>query len=278
MTLEEKRERHRISNYKSYLRNAEKYREYARRYRTEHREKVLEATRKWKRENAEWRKEYRQLNRKRDYTTAKLWKARNKERVNARRRELHVLNPEKMRIYHRNRYYADREKAQERARESSKKRRTIHRTKHLEYRRKYREQNKDKVNVTHRRWTEENREEVRRKRRIYLQALLKNNPEYKLLHYMRNRVKAILKGERKCARTLVLLGTTIEHLKKHFESQFRDGMSWENYGLTGWHIDHIKPCASFDLTNLEEQKRCFHYTNLQPLWWWENLAKADKLQ
>lgn len=54
-------------------------------------------------------------------------------------------------------------------------------------------------------------------------------------------------------------------------------MSWENYGIRGWHIDHIKPCASFDLSIIEEQKECFHYTNLQPLWWHENLAKSDKI-
>lgn len=53
-------------------------------------------------------------------------------------------------------------------------------------------------------------------------------------------------------------------------------MTWENYGVHGWHIDHIRPCKSFDLTDPEQQKECFHYTNLQPLWWWENLEKGGK--
>jgi hypothetical protein len=53
-------------------------------------------------------------------------------------------------------------------------------------------------------------------------------------------------------------------------------MSWNNYGIKGWHIDHIKPCSSFDLSDLEQQKKCFHYTNLQPLWWYDNLIKSDK--
>lgn len=54
-------------------------------------------------------------------------------------------------------------------------------------------------------------------------------------------------------------------------------MTWDNWNFKGWHIDHIIPCSSFNLNNLEEQKKCFHYTNLQPLWWWENLSKSNKV-
>ena len=69
----------------------------------------------------------------------------------------------------------------------------------------------------------------------------------------------------------------MQTLKQHLESQFKDGMSWNNHGVKGWHIDHIKPCASFDLTDPEEQKKCFHFSNLQPLWWIDNLKKKDKI-
>ena len=62
-------------------------------------------------------------------------------------------------------------------------------------------------------------------------------------------------------------------LKKHIEIQFKEGMSWENHSLNGWHIDHIIPCASFDLTDPDQQKKCFHYTNLQPLEKIENIKK-----
>lgn len=58
--------------------------------------------------------------------------------------------------------------------------------------------------------------------------------------------------------------------------QFKDGMNWGNYNYNGWHIDHIKPCALFDLSKEEEQKKCFHYTNLQPLWGIDNLKKGDR--
>ena len=87
----------------------------------------------------------------------------------------------------------------------------------------------------------------------------------------------VSKEKKKAESSMNLLGCTAEHLKKHLEVQFKDDMSWENYGIKGWHIDHIKPCASYDLSIIEEQKECFHYTNLQPLWWFENLAKSDKI-
>ena len=61
----------------------------------------------------------------------------------------------------------------------------------------------------------------------------------------------------------------------HLEAQFKPGMTWDNYGLKGWHVDHIRPCASFDLRDPEQQRRCFHYTNLQPLWAEENLKKGS---
>lgn len=80
----------------------------------------------------------------------------------------------------------------------------------------------------------------------------------------------------RCAGTLELLGCSTDAAKMHIESQFSEGMAWENHGLHGWHIDHIKPCASFDLTLDSEQRKCFHYSNLQPLWAKDNIKKSDK--
>jgi hypothetical protein len=72
-----------------------------------------------------------------------------------------------------------------------------------------------------------------------------------------------------------IIGCTIKEFKEHIESLFKEGMTWENYGPKGWHIDHIKPYKLFNLLDPEEQKKCCHYTNLQPLWWHENIAKSD---
>ena len=74
-----------------------------------------------------------------------------------------------------------------------------------------------------------------------------------------------------------LLGCTVSFFMKHIESQWKEGMTWDNYGYRGWHIDHIIPCSAFDLTKEEEQKKCFHYTNQQPLWAEENMKKGAKI-
>lgn len=68
-----------------------------------------------------------------------------------------------------------------------------------------------------------------------------------------------------------MLGCELPYLKNYLQLKFTNGMTWENYGK--WHVDHIKPCAAFDLSKQKEQKECFHYTNLQPLWAQDNLKK-----
>jgi len=81
--------------------------------------------------------------------------------------------------------------------------------------------------------------------------------------------------QKKHGNTMELTGCTKEHLLQHLKSKFTEGMSWENYGQ--WHIDHIRPCASFNLEDPEEQKKCFHWTNLQPLWAEDNIRKGAKV-
>ena len=93
---------------------------------------------------------------------------------------------------------------------------------------------------------------------------------------MRGRVRDALKRDnaKKSDHTMTMVGCTIAELYKYLEDQFVDGMSWEN--RSEWHIDHRRPCASFNLLDVEQQRMCFHYTNLQPLWSNDNLCKSDK--
>jgi len=72
------------------------------------------------------------------------------------------------------------------------------------------------------------------------------------------------------------LGCTIDELKLYLEAQFEPWMTWDNYGYYGWHIDHIKPLANFDLTNRDQFLEACHYTNLQPMFWHDNLTKCAK--
>jgi hypothetical protein len=70
-----------------------------------------------------------------------------------------------------------------------------------------------------------------------------------------------------------LIGCSKPELVAHIEAQFQPGMSWENYGRGGWEIDHIIPCGAFDLTEPAQQRACFHFTNLRPLWRIDNLRR-----
>jgi len=105
----------------------------------------------------------------------------------------------------------------------------------------------------------------------------KNNPEALIARRLRNRLgNALMKCHTsKSDHTLALLGCSLKQFKQHIESQFKEGMNWDNHNE--WHLDHIVPCSSFDLTIPEQQQRCFHYSNLQPLWAFENLFKSDTL-
>jgi hypothetical protein len=105
----------------------------------------------------------------------------------------------------------------------------------------------------------------------------RTDPQFKIAVALRKRVVLALKtrGISKSRSLLELLGCSIPALKEHLENQFRAGMSWANHGK--WHVDHIRPCAAFDLTRVEEQKLCFHYSNLQPLWAEENMRKSAKI-
>jgi hypothetical protein len=104
-----------------------------------------------------------------------------------------------------------------------------------------------------------------------------NNLNHKIIHSYRNRIRLALYNNQKSGHTLELLGCTIEELKQYLEPQFTEGMSWDNYGRYGWHMDHIIPCSIFDMSDPIEQKQCFHYTNLQPLWAKDNLSKGNRL-
>jgi len=98
--------------------------------------------------------------------------------------------------------------------------------------------------------------------------------QVKLRKRLRKRIKNVLKGNPKSLSLTKSLGCTYKELKLYLESLFQPGMTWQNYGK--WHIDHIRPCASFDLSKPEEQLKCFHFSNLQPLWAEENLSKGKR--
>jgi hypothetical protein len=107
------------------------------------------------------------------------------------------------------------------------------------------------------------------KRKIY-------DIDFRLRRSLRSRMYYAVKNGYKCDKTMELIGCDINTLKNHLESKFTEGMSWSNYGKNGWEIDHIIPCSLFNLTNDLDQKECFNYLNLQPLWMLDNILKSNK--
>lgn len=103
----------------------------------------------------------------------------------------------------------------------------------------------------------------------------KVDPAFRIAETLRARMQGALNGTCKSARTMKLVGCTIKFLMEYLEAQFLPGMSWENYG-SKWHVDHSQPCSSFDLTDPAQQRQCFHYSNLQPMWAADNISKGAK--
>jgi len=101
----------------------------------------------------------------------------------------------------------------------------------------------------------------------------RNDLNYKLRKGLSARIRQALRHQKshKTSATIKMLGCSIAELKAFLQNKFEDGMTWENYGE--WHVDHIKPCAAFDLTKTDEQNKCFNFSNLQPLWEEDNHTK-----
>jgi len=185
------------------------------------------------------RREYYQKNKNRINQLRKQWREDNKEKIKKQKKEWYNKddNQSKKKQHDKEYYRLNKEKIKQRVIQ-------------------YRQKNKDK----------RNKQEVKRRN---------ENLSVHILTVLRGRFRQVLKGANKAFTTKELLGCDLPTFIKHLENQFAEGMTWKNYGLYGWHIDHIRPCASFDLTKPEDQVKCFHYTNLQPLWAKDNLIKGS---
>ena len=141
------------------------------------------------------------------------------------------------------------------------------------------EESKLKEKERIKKWNEENRQILNKKR----VERRNNSVQYKLTCILRTRLSNAIKGNYKSGSAIRDLGCSVEELIQYLEKQFfpnpRTGeeMSWKNHSRNGWHIDHIIPLASFNLIDREQLLKACHYTNLQPLWAKENIAKRDKI-
>lgn len=117
---------------------------------------------------------------------------------------------------------------------------------------------------------------TKKKIREYIKSKRHNDIHYRIKDNLRRRINYALNHSKKSTRTSELLGCSLQDFKLYIESLWKKGMNWNNYGKFGWHLDHIQPCANFDLTDPDQQKKCFHYSNIQPLWAKDNWSKGSR--
>jgi len=187
-------------------------------------------------------KRYREANKERLSGYLKTWNENNKEYVSADRKKYYRENIETIR----------------------------------EKRAVARKRNANKIAAHNKRWKAANRDRVNSYNRDTVMLRYKEDPLFALLMNSRRRLLLAFanKGYSKRSTTAKLLGCDMETLSLHLESKFTEGMTWANRGFYGWHVDHVVPLAS--ARNVEELERLCHYTNLQPLWAADNIAKGAR--
>jgi Prasinovirus endonuclease VII len=137
--------------------------------------------------------------------------------------------------------------------------------------------NRSKLKSYYRDYLQKHRARIRVRLRNHSAHRMATDPNYKLRKLLSKRMRDALHGIGRADSVLGLVGCSIAKFRQHIESKFKPGMSWQNWNYRGWHIDHIRPCSSFDLTDEQQQRQCFHYTNTRPLWAVENMDKGSKI-
>ncbi len=154
-----------------------------------------------------------------------------------------------------------------------------------EYAKKYRLKNRDRIRAKYKIYYQKNRLEIinrikrnakedPEKRRVYTRNKHRTDIQFRLATNLRHRLNMAIRADQRKGSAVRDLGCSILHLKEYLESKFEVGMSWENYGLRGWHVDHVIPLSLFDLTNVEQFKKAVHFSNLQPMWAGANISKG----
>ena len=220
-----------------------------------------------------YRKVYYEANKDKISKQNKAYKESNKDKIKDKLKDYYKINRDKIK-------------------EQSKSYREANKNKIKDYKKKYKEKNKailkEKRKIYLKKYIEENKQTIKEKKKLKFQrekekinhqnrVRYSENINYKLKCRLRHRLRMALKGNFKSGSAVDDLGCSIPELKVYLESKFSPGMTWDNWSDAGWHIDHIKPLASFDLTDRNQLLEACHYTNLQPLWAKDNLIKSDNI-
>lgn len=248
------RECTKIHRRNEYLKNREKRLKNQKKYQEEHREERNKYARKYYVNNSD-----------KIITDAKKYYIKNKEHVLKNIRKKRKENSKIIKKNDHERYIKERGKR-------------------LEYGKVYYKNNKEVRIAQRKKYYNENKKIIIKKSIEYEKNRIKKDPVYKIIRTIRSRTRLFIKSAniQKIDSITKAIGCSKQEFIAHIESKFynrKSGeiMTWENYGYYGWHIDHIKPLSSFDLTNEEQFKKACHYTNLQPLWAEDNLTKSNSI-
>lgn len=200
---------------------------------------------------------------------ARKSKAKHREKVNAAERARYEANKE--RVGQRIAAYRKANPEAHKARQRAYQQRNAERIR--EYRRAHYEANREHYRDLDREWRKANKE----KKRVYWRERMANEPQVRLSRALRTRLNMAISREYRAGSAVRDLGCSIAELCGHLEALFLPGMSWQNYGPRGWHIDHIIPLSSFDLTDRTQLLIACNFENLRPLWAVDNLSKGAKL-
>ena len=222
--------------------NLDKYRNWVLNWQKNNPDKVKESSKNWQKNNPNKVKE-----------SSKKWKKNNPDKVNENKRNYYKNNPEKIKESNQIWVTNNADKV---------KNKTLNWVKN----------NPDKVKEIKTNWRKNNPDKIKENRRNQ-----RAKPEVKICNSVRRRMWDYLniRNITKKNKTFEIVGCSPQFLKEHLEKQFKEGMSWDNYGFYGWHIDHIIPLSS-EKTEEEIYKLCY-YSNLQPLWAQDNWEKSNKI-
>jgi hypothetical protein len=210
--------------------------------------------------------EQKAAKREKQLDSRRRYREHNRERLLQERRESYQTNREHRRKQAMARYWKNHDRARAIARAS--------------YRRNPKRVLTQSQKVAAREKTKRYRARHKEKLQARERERLVTDPAYAFARLLRSRVGKAVKEQyaKKAFKTMDLIGCTVSRLLAHLEAQFLPGMKWENYGRRGWHIDHILPCAAFDLSRPDHQKKCFHYSNLRPAWSHHNEGRGSRIE
>ncbi len=225
--------------------------------------KVLSRLEKNKAYQKEYQKKYREKNKAYQNAYQKKYREKNREKLKEKNKKYYQENKDKKKEY----YIKNKEKLKEKRKKNKEKLK--------ERKKKYYEENREKINEKKRKFYQKNKGKITQQQNKYKKKKYHTDKNYRLTCLLRARFRKALKAQRatKNSSVLKLSGLNVDDLKKWIESQFQEGMTWENI-----HIDHMMPCASFDLTDEKNHAICFHYTNLKPEFATDNITFGAKIK